>query len=233
MHMMKTAPQAVAVKAREDGGMVAGYAATFDRIRDSYGDVIKKGAFAESLERWKELNGRGVYIPLLYGHQMNDPRYNIGKVTLAREDEKGLYIEAEIDPESDTAQYVRRLVAEGRLYQFSFAFDVLDAGEVELEDGSTAYELRKLELFEVSLVQIPANPRAEVTDVKSGRMLSKTNEDGIREAIGILQGILDRLPDEEERKSAENGDEEGDSSAGDPVEEKGALVADRIARYIN
>ena len=37
---------------------------------------------------------------------------------------------------------------------------IKEAGEVELEDGRKAYELRKLDLFEVSLVQIPANQHA-------------------------------------------------------------------------
>ena len=43
---------------------------------------------------------------------------------------------------------------------------MLDGGSVELEDGTEAYELRKMNLFEVSLVQIPANQRAVVTGVK-------------------------------------------------------------------
>lgn len=36
-----------------DGGTVTGYAATFDREPDSYGDVIAPGAFAETLKRWR------------------------------------------------------------------------------------------------------------------------------------------------------------------------------------
>ncbi|MBR3383688.1 MAG: HK97 family phage prohead protease, partial [Atopobiaceae bacterium] len=102
----------------EDGGRVCGYASTFDRERDAYGDVVAKGAFAKTLERWK---GIGKPIPLLYGHNTSDPKYNIGCVTEAREDERGLYVEAEFDAESEVAQDVRHLVKTGRLYQFSFA----------------------------------------------------------------------------------------------------------------
>ena len=144
-------------------GTVEGYAATFDRIPDAYGDVIKQGAFADSLKAWEET---GKPIPLLYGHSTEDPAYNIGKVIEAHEDEKGLYVVAEFDAENDKAQYVRKLVQEGRLYQFSFAYEVLDGATIELEDGNEAYELRKMNLFEVSLVQIPANQRAVVTGVK-------------------------------------------------------------------
>lgn len=160
MTKTKSAPGAASMPAE---GTVEGYAATFDRIPDAYGDVIKEGAFADSLKAWEQ-NGKP--IPLLYGHSTDDPAYNIGKVVEAHEDGKGLYVVAQFDEENEKAQYVRKLVKEGRLWQFSFAYEVLDGGTVELEDGTEAYELRKMNLFEVSLVQIPANQRAVVTGVK-------------------------------------------------------------------
>lgn len=160
MTKTKAAPGAASMPAE---GTVEGYAATFDRIPDAYGDVIKQGAFADTLKAWEE-NGKP--IPLLYGHSTEDPAYNIGKVVEAHEDDRGLYVVAEFDEENEKAQYVRKLVKEGRLWQFSFAYEVLDGGSVELEDGTEAYELRKMNLFEVSLVQIPANQRAVVMGVK-------------------------------------------------------------------
>ena len=174
----------------EDGGKVCGYASTFDRERDAYGDVVAKGAFAKSLEHWKEI---GKPIPLLYGHNTSDPKYNIGYITDAREDEKGLYVEASFDAESEVAQDVRHLVKTGRLYQFSFAYDIREAAEVTLENEAKAYELRELDLFEVSLVQIPANQHAEVTDVKAakaGRRNSKSDEDTMRKAIEAAQEVI-------------------------------------------
>lgn len=150
------------------GGSVEGYAATFHREPDSYGDVIARGAFADTLRDWKS---RTQPIPLLYGHVTDNPKMNIGKVVEAHEDATGLFVRAEFDPDSETAQYVRKLAAEGRIFQFSFAYQVRDQGTVTLPDGTRANELRKLDLFEVSLVQIPANQHAVVTGVKdtSGR----------------------------------------------------------------
>lgn len=185
-------------------GAVEGYAATFDRIPDSYGDVIAKGAFADSLKAWQD---GGKPIPLLYGHSTDDPAYNIGKVVEAHEDDKGLHVVAEFDADNEKAQYVRKLVQEGRLYQFSFAYEVLDGATVELEDGTEAYELRKMNLFEVSLVQIPANQRAVVTGVKeapaeepetkdakpeckSGRRNSKADADELRRIRGMAESII-------------------------------------------
>lgn len=199
-----------------DGGMVKGYASTFVREPDCYGDVIAKGAFAKSLERWQQLESEGKHIPLLFGHNTDDPYHNIGHVTNAYEDDYGLFIEAEFDADNDTAQYARKLVQEGRLYQFSFAFSVTDEAPIELEDGRKANELREIDLYEVSLVQIPANQTAVVTEIKAAEIM-ETIADEIKsgrrnsakdakelERIGSLadeikeavNGLIDKADDE-------------------------------------
>jgi HK97 family phage prohead protease len=193
-------------------GVVEGYAATFDREPDSYGDVIAKGAFARTLDEWRAKEGDGLSIPLLYGHNTDDPMHNIGKVTEAYEDEKGLFVHAEFDADNPTAQYARKLAAEGRLYQFSFAYAIRGAGMTTLDDGVDAYELRDLDLYEVSLVQIPANQHAVVTsvkggvaEVKSGRRNSKADEDELRHVLELatqitttVRALLGDEPDEDE-----------------------------------
>ena len=74
-----------------------------------------------------------------------------------------------------------------------------------LDDGRKANELRKLNIFEVSLVQIPANQNAEVVDVKAGRRNSRKDEDDLRrardlmdEARDIIDGVLDEQRPEQE-----------------------------------
>ena len=186
-----------AVDGDETKATVTGYASTFDRTPDSYGDIVAPGAFTESLARWASLNEQGKFIPLLYGHNALDPDYNIGRVVSAEEDERGLLITAEFDLSNPKAVYVRKLVQEGRVYQFSFAYDVLKAGEVELEGGGKAYELQKLEIFEISLVQFPANQNATVEDVKSaskaGRRNSKADEDTLKGAVEKMQNLQEQL----------------------------------------
>lgn len=226
-------------------GIVEGYASTFDREPDSYGDVVAKGAFEDSLARWRE---SGKPIPLLYGHSTDDPEYNIGKVVEAHEDERGLFVRAEFDADNPKAQYVRKLVKEGRLYQFSFAYQVLDAGTVELESGIEAYELRKLDLFEVSLVLVPANRHAEVVEVKaathevkSGRRNSKADEDELRRVLDmanqietIVQSLIGDEQDEPEPEP-EDKPEEPEEAKGEDSTAKAALAqlkdeADRLLR---
>lgn len=211
-------------------GEVEGYAATFDRIPDSYGDVIAPGAFAASLERWAQ---EGKPIPLLYGHNTDDPHHNIGRVIDAREDERGLWVRAEFDADNPTAQYARKLVQEGRLYQFSFAYEIKDAGTVTLEDGTDAYELRELELFEVSLVQIPANQRATVDgvkqdapNVKSGRRNSKADADELRRVLELADQITNAvrglLADEDEDDPSDDGRKTEDPEGGNVEDADGA-----------
>lgn len=148
-----------------DGGEVLAYASTFDRVPDSYGDVVAKGAFAKTLADWQ---ASGNPIPLLFGHRTDDPRMNLGAVIEAEEDERGLKIRARFDEENEIAQYTRKLVKEGRLTKLSFAYDTLDSAPVVLADGTRANELRELKLYEISLVPIPANELTEVIEAKDG-----------------------------------------------------------------
>ena len=214
-------------------GTVEGYAATFDREPDSYGDVIAKGAFARTLAEWSQ---KEQPIPLLYGHNTEDPEMNIGKVTEAYEDEKGLHVRAEFDADNPKAQYVRKLAKEGRLYQFSFAYSVRDAADVDV-DGFKAYELRDLDLYEVSLVQIPANQHAVITEIKSGRRNSKADADELRQiralAAQITQAINGLLADEEGTDEPEDGpDPEANAEEPETVnaEEQKATDSDELER---
>ena len=184
----------------EGNGSLEGYASTWIRRPDSYGDVVKEGAFTRTLkERWN--GGKG--IPLLWAHQMDSLSSYIGKAD-AEEDDKGLHFVASFD-DTPEAQTVRGLYKDGRLSKFSFAYDVRDAGMVTLEDGVKANELRDLDLFEISCVCVPANDDAGVVAVKSeepetktGKRNSKKDADAIKQAITLLQGVLDNEEDDSE-----------------------------------
>ena len=188
-------------KLKEDGeARIVAYAATFDREPDSYGDVIKKGAFEKSL---KKLEEKGEKLPLLFGHRTDDPMMNIGIVESAVEDEKGLLVEAKIDTENENGAYAYKLLKEGRLKKLSFAYDVLDRGEVEI-DGIKANELRELDIFEVSLVPIPANQHAEVVEVK------QQDFDQLKAQVAELKDGLSQLQDREANTDA-NADANADA----------------------
>jgi len=174
--------------AAEDTGTISGYFSTYDRKVDSYGDIVAPGAFTETI---KAREDSGHPFPLCWNHDLDQI---IGKVDSIEDTEKGPLMTASFF-DTPLAQEKREIVKSGVVYQFSFAYDVLEAGPVELEDGTKANELRKLDLFEVSIVPIPANQNAVLTDVKAGRRNSAKDADAIREAITLLQGVLGELED--------------------------------------
>ena len=199
----------------EGSGMIEGYASTWIRQPDSYGDVVKQGAFKRTLEeRWN--GGKG--IPFLWAHQIDNLKSFIGTAE-ADEDDRGLHFVATFD-DSEEAQRVRQLYKDGRLRKFSFAFEVRDAGPVTLEGGVKVHELRDVELYEISAVTVPANDDAGVVDVKAGRRNSKADEDKIKQAITLLQDVLGELVEDEPD------DGEDDSEANAKAEEPKASNPD-------
>ena len=174
------------VKYKDEGnGTLEGYASTWVRIPDSYGDVVAEGAFKNSLEnRWN--GGKG--IPLLWSHQMGALDAFIGTAE-ADEDETGLHFVAAFD-DTKEAQRVRQLYKDGRLRKFSFAYDIKEEGLVTLDDGIKANELRELDLYEISCVMVPANDTAEVIDVK-GRKDEKTDLSALEARLKAIEERLD------------------------------------------
>lgn len=153
---------------------ITAYASTFDRIPDAYGDVVAKGAFAGTLARLKE---SGNNLPLLYGHVMDQPENIIGTVVKAEEDDHGLLVEAVFDMENPKAQTVHRAVLSKAITKLSFAFSVLDDHTITLDDYGEVRELTELEIYEVSLVLVPANPRAQVVAAKDAEPETKMTEE--------------------------------------------------------
>lgn len=144
-----------------DGEFIA-LASVFNNI-DLVGDVVKPGAFTDDLKTWA---ASGDVIPVYWGHRMDDPSMNIGSVVEATETDEGLQVKAQLDLETPQGAQVYRLLKGRRVNRMSFAYDVVDAGFGEF-DGQDVYELRKLKVHEVSVVQVPANPLAVVQEVKS------------------------------------------------------------------
>lgn len=155
----------------DDAGVFEGYAAVFNNV-DSYGDVIRPGAFAKTIADFEQ---RDRVIPVLYGHDFNDPFSNIGAVEHVEEDSHGLKIRARLDIDQPKAAQVYRLMKQRRLNEMSFAFRVVNGAFIEM-DSEEVYEIRELNLFEVSVVPIGANPKAEVTSVKNSVAHEVKNE---------------------------------------------------------
>lgn len=213
----------------EGSGSIEGYASTWIRKADSWGDVVAKGAFAKSLkERWN--GGKG--IPFIWAHKIDDLKCFIGTAN-ADEDDKGLHFVASFD-DTEEAQKVRQLYKDGRLRKFSFAYDVKESGIVTLEDNSKAQELRELDIYEISAVTVPANDDAGVIDVKSGRRNSKADEDTIKEAINSIdeaKNKLLRLIGDDDQDEPEGGEDNPEANAKAEEQKESNLMKARLLDY--
>lgn len=190
-------------------GVISGYASVFGNV-DSYGDIVVKGAFSEFLERAAE---SGKVVPIFYGHNMEDPKANIGGTIELREDGRGLFFRAQLDLSGHTyGRVVYEQLKDGRLDSLSFGYSVLDA---KMTDAG--YELRELELYEISVVPVPANREAMITEVKAGRAISAKNMNLIRRAYEALGELLDAYEDGPETT-------DNDSQKGIPMAEIKALL---------
>lgn len=188
-------------------GQFTAYASVFGN-KDSYGDVVVKGAFADTLAKWDE---RAAEIPLLFGHRMDDPDFNIGHIVKAVEDDHGLLVTGQLDLESPKGAQVYRMLKGRRVDQMSFAYDVLEGGPVK-RDGDEFYELRALELYEVSVVTLGANQETEILavkaqadaiaqDVKAGRVLAQKHIDSLRAAQEAIGAVIDAAEADQEKAS--------------------------------
>ena len=201
------------VKAGPDDGLEEGefivYPSTFTREPDAYGDVVAPGAFLKSLKAWQD---SGNIMSGLYGHRMDDPDYNVAEAIEMAEDEHGWRVKGRFDLESPKAAQVYRLVKGRRLNQLSFAYDTIDEGQVELDDGRKANELRELEVYEFSFVPVGANQDTSVVAVKSivdglkaGRPLSAKNEQSLRDARDAIDAVLASLDSQDDDKATHSG----------------------------
>ena len=200
---MRVKNVSVSFKAGPDDGLEEGqflvYPSTFTRQPDSYGDVVAKGAFEDSIKGWVE---SGDVMPAMY---MHDPNQIVGGATEMGEDDHGWWVKGFFD-DDPASRRIYNLVKGRRLTSLSFAFNVLDEGEVELEDGTKANELRKLSVHEfsflpkgfaanddTSVVTIKAAADALAQGVKAGRVLSSKNEEAISVAVEQISGAADHL----------------------------------------
>jgi len=172
----------LSVKAEDvaDDGTFEGYGSVFGGDPDSYGEIVVKGAFADSL---KELKAKGRIVPVLWQHRSAEP---IGVYESIEEDDHGLKVRGRLLI-NDVAQAREAfaLLKAGAVTGLSIGYWVIDA----TYDAKTEIRwLKKLDLVEVSLVTFPAKDDARVEAVKfkleRGQLPSKKEfEKALREAF--------------------------------------------------
>lgn len=144
-------------------GYVRGYASTRDV--DSGNDKVLAGAFRKTLAEGLK-SGK---IKLVSSHNWSSEGV-IGVVTEAKEDEKGLLIEARFSS-VQAAQDTRVKISEGILDAFSIGYSA-----VQWKMNGDIRELSEVRLYEVSVVPWGMNQKALITGVKSAADAATLNE---------------------------------------------------------
>lgn len=148
------------VKEVKENGEFSGYGSVFD-VKDAYGDIVIKGAFANSLADWES---KGKLPKMLWQHQIDEP---LGTYKIMKEDDHGLYVEGKILVDAGpTEKRAYEHLKAGSIDSMSIGY-MIPSGGLEYDKEKDAYLLKQIDLWEVSLVTFPANTEAMVDQVKT------------------------------------------------------------------
>lgn len=156
----------------EGEGIFEAYVAVFGNV-DLSGERVVYKAFEKSLDTWA---ASGDPIPVIFSHQWNNLDAHVGSVMVAEEhgpdDPRlpaelaglgGLYVKAKMDTDEDFAGRLWRKMADRRIREFSFAYDVIRAKP----GAGGALDLLELELIEVGPTLKGMNPATVLVSAKS------------------------------------------------------------------
>jgi HK97 family phage prohead protease len=179
--------KAIRVKAEDvrDDGTFTGYGSVFN-VQDGGHDIVLPGAFAESLAQHK---AAGTMPKLLWQH---DPWEPLGIWTDMREDGHGLFCEGKLLLDIELGRKAHILLKNRAIDGLSIGYDCQEweieesepasaptgPGGMYLYCGPQVRRLKKINLWEVSVVTFPMNTEARVNTVKRGRQSAERIEIG-------------------------------------------------------
>ncbi len=136
----------------EDGNLyIEGYFAVFGseyRMWENAIETIDEDAFDGSLDS---------DIRALVNHDSTLVLgRTIAKTLMLRADKTGLWGSITINQQDQDAMNLYQRVKRGDVTQCSFGFDILDQSTEVMENGTTVWKIKKVKLYEVSVVTFPA-----------------------------------------------------------------------------
>lgn len=150
-----------ALSEKDDTGAFEGYGAVFGNV-DVFGEKVMPGAFVQSLVDHKRA---GTRVKMFWYH---DPREVVGRWVDLAEDKKGLFVKGQLNLKVGRAAELHSLMKDGDVDGLSIGFRVIKG-----EENNGVFELQQLDLVEISIVSLPANPRATVDEVKTVQHAAK------------------------------------------------------------
>ena len=202
----------VELKLEGDSRKFKGYASTFNG-NDSYGDTILPGAYMKTLAE----NG----MPkMFFGHDWGLP---IGKWLSAVEDEKGLLVEGELTPGNPQGDAVLAALKHGTVDGLSIGFQLKREDYESKKDGGRIIK-QVSRLYEISVVNFPADGDARVEGVKSedidGIKSIRDLENFLRDAGGFSKSVATSLVAKAKKLFADQRESEAEEKAANALLER-------------
>ena len=169
------------VKSNDDELTIEGYASVFGNV-DSYGDIVVKGAFENSLKQRKPL--------FLFNHNKDKI---LGHFKLIEEREYGLYVVTQFNKHVAESVEKYYLCKSGDLSGMSIGYLTVKEYWDKVKHVNI---LQEVDLYEISLVTFPANDLARVERVKSVEQFNQINnivKSGFNELKQQLNKIVKAL----------------------------------------
>lgn len=166
-------------KTREEGEKlyIEGYFSVFNspyQMWSDYTEIVKPGAFAETLQRDD--------IRALINH---DTTLVLGRTAAGTlelsEDERGLFGRVEVNRDDQDAMNAYARVQRGDVSQCSFGFDV-EAYDTEVNGDMTTCYLTRVHLYEVSVCTFPAYTDTEI-QARNAAAVSERRAEVKRKAV--------------------------------------------------
>lgn len=167
------------IKAVEEDGTFQGYGSVFG-VKDSYDDIVDRGAFADSLESHKS---KGTMPALLWQHRAGEP---IGVYTQIEEDNIGLKMSGQLALKTARGSEAYELLKMKAISGMSIGFVTREDSYDRVTGIRT---LKRVDLWECSICTFPANDAARVQGVKSIEVLESLRdcEIHLRDACGMTR----------------------------------------------
>jgi HK97 family phage prohead protease len=182
------------VETKDEDRTFVGHGAVFDRphptsswmLGRDWKDRIDPAAFDAALSEHASL---GTIPAMLFNHDLDNV---VGAYSAVIKDRDGLRVEGKIAQSAKTpaGADLYELMKMGAVTGLSIGFT---PSKVQLDEKAKVRTLQSVELHEISVVSIPANPAARVEDVKGLLESPKIFERQLRDALGLSREQAKRL----------------------------------------
>lgn len=158
-------------------------------VVDLQNEVVEKGAFAD------DAGDRS--LPILWNHFLHIPA--VGSSTKVTETDIGPVVDFVMDLDDELGAALARKLEKGFVKTVSVGFWTLEGMYKEHSDGEVRFHITKGKLFELSIVNVPANPFAVVLasapegSAKSAEESEPAGEDPVAEAPSGVESLLAKV----------------------------------------